>query len=161
MNCCKVSSKRKCLYIALAVLACVGVLFAVIPMMKKRSVIEVLDIKAPKIASSRAALPELAEVEVLMNNDQYYDAIDIVENLLKQSDKKLLAFDLQEVEADEEVKYEYSLQKYLNDELRWVYIYLLVVVESERNAVKELKKYLSDDACVHREEAEDMLSALK
>ena len=41
------------------------------------------------------------------------------------------------------------------------YIYALIMVESEKMAVKQLKKYLKDEEyCTHKEEAESMLKAL-
>lgn len=160
MSCCKAFNTRKWLYVLLAIAACVGILFAVLPMFQKKSVIDELGIKRPRVAKFRAAIPELAEVETLMNNDEYYDAIDIVEGLLKESDKSISGYDKEQLNVDEELMYEYQLQKMVTDELRWTYIYLLVVLESERSAIKELKKYLGDEACVHREEAEDMLDAL-
>lgn len=126
------------------------------------SVIEDLGILAPRMEAFRAALPEMSAVEQLIDKGEYYKALDIVEENLERSDRAVKELEEQIDGDDEEMEYEYMSGRMLNSELRWTYIYLLVLVECEDTAVKELEKYLADsEFCVHKREAEAMLRALE
>ena len=114
---------------------------------------------APSLVPFRAAMPEVAEIERLMDDGEFYDALDIADAALKKSNKAVKGYEKMAA-LDEETEYEYKYEKLLNSELRWTYIYLLVIADCERDALKELKKYLKDDEfCLHRDEAESMVRA--
>ena len=147
----------------LSVAACVALVFVSANMLwGGNSVIEELGIAAPRMEAFRAALPEMSAVEQLIDKGEYYKALDITEEALKRSDNVVKGYEKQLVDGDEEMEYEYMSERMLNSELRWTYIYLLVLVECEDTAVKELEKYLADsEFCVHKREAEAMLRALE
>ncbi len=151
------------LYVALSAAACIALAVVSTDVFHSgpggASVIEQLGIEAPTMAPFRAAMPEVAEIERLMDDGEFYDALDIADAALKKSNKAVKGYEKMEA-LDEETEYEYKYEKLLNSELRWTYIYLLVIADCERDALKELKKYLKDDEfCLHRDEAESMVRA--
>lgn len=151
------------LYVALSAAACIALAVVSTDVFHSgpdgASVIEQLGIEAPTMAPFRAAMPEVAEIERLMDEGEYYEALDIAGVALKKSNKAVKEYE-KILSPDEETEYEYKYEKLLNSELRWTYIYLLVIADCERDAVKELKKYLKDDEfCLHRDEAESMVRA--
>lgn len=156
----KASLKRRYSFIAVvAVVACIALLFLVFP---KGSVIDDLGIEQPGFGNFRAASPEVVKVERLLNDGEVYEALDLAESLLKVSDKSIKDLEKSPLFDDEDWIYEYQAEKIFNSELRWTYIYLLVVLECEKDAVRELKKYMADaEFCTHPEEAEKMLRILK
>lgn len=147
----------------LSVAACVALVFVSANMLwGGSSVIEELGMAAPRMEAFRAALPEMSAVEQQIDKGEYYKALDIVEENLERSDRAVKELEEQIDGDDEEMEYEYMSGRMLNSELRWTYIYLLVLVECEDTAVKELEKYLADsEFCVHKREAEAMLRALE
>lgn len=143
-----------------AVAACLALIVVVNPF-SSGNVMDELGIQRPSTLEFRAAVPELDEVDRLIDNGKYYEALDIAEAELKGSDMRLKELARLDIENDEELQYEYRCEKLLNSELRWAYIYLLVMAECDRTAVKELKRYLRDDEfCTHRKDAENLLRAL-
>lgn len=125
------------------------------------NVIDELGIEAPQMEAYRSAMPQLTEIDNLINNGKYYEAVDAAEKALENSNWLIEQMEMFPMEDDEEWEYQYHAEKSLNSEIRWVYIYALIMVESEKLAVKELKKYLKDEEfCKHKEDAELMLKAL-
>lgn len=150
------------LYSAVAVAACVALAVMVAPFGNGAgNVIDELGIEQPRFGSLRAASVELAEVERLLDEGLLYEALDMNMALLKESDKEVKAMENEPLFDDEEWMYEYQALKMYNAELRWNYIYLLVLVDCERDAVKELKKYMRElEYCTHYNDAVRMLRAL-
>ena len=143
------------LYTAISIAACVALLVIVNPFAAGDR--RAFTMEKPDFSTFRAALPELVQVEALIDAGDYYKALDLVEVKLKESDKNIKYAEKEPMFDDEEWMYEYKSEKLLNGELRWTYIYLLFMVECDHTAVKELKKYLKDEEfCLHREEAKNM-----
>ncbi len=118
-------------------------------------------IAVPHFGGFRAALPELTRVEQLIGEGKYYDALKITRDVLRETERSLKRAEKSPMYDSEEWMYEYESDKMLSSELRWTYIYLLVMLESEGDAKRELRKYLREtDYCTHRDEAERMLKAL-
>lgn len=167
-----VARKRKrdlsILYTAISIAACVALVVIVNPFAgsEGQQVTEgyrkELAMARPDFSTFRAALPELNQVEALIDEGKYYEALDLIEVELKESDRKIKYAEKEPCYDDEEWMYEYRAEKLLNDELRWTYIFLLVIVDCDHDAIKELKRYLKDEEfCLHREDAKDMLDALR
>ena len=120
-----------------------------------------LGIMQPSFGSYRASVNDIAEVERLIDEGNVYEALDLVEKLLKASEHRIKHSEKNAMPDDEEWIYEQQSEKMLNAELRWNYIYLLIVLECENTAVRELKRYISNEEfCVHRTDAEKLLKAL-
>lgn len=150
------------LYTAISIAACITLVVIVNPFTGNGPQHGAFAMEAPDFSTFRAAQPELAQVEALIDAGEYYRALDIVEAKLKESDRNVKHAEKEPLFDDEEWMYEYRAEKLMNAELRWTYIYLLVMVECDRTAVKELKRYLRDEEfCMHREDAKDMLEALR
>lgn len=148
------------LYTAISIAACIALVAIVNPFANDNR--RDFAMTRPDFSTFRAALPELVQVEAFIDAGEYYKALDLVEVKLKESDKNIKYAERKPMFDDEEWMYEYKSEKLLNGELRWTYIYLLVMVECDNTAVKELKRYLKDEEfCLHREEAKDMLEALR
>ncbi|MBR2637446.1 MAG: hypothetical protein IKD40_01200 [Bacteroidaceae bacterium] len=148
-------------YLALAVAASVAMFMMVDLWRSNGNVIERLGIDVPAVESYRSAVPELANINMFLNDGKFYDAIDAAEDILEHSDWIIEQMEMFLIEGDEEMEYQYHAEKMMNSEIRWAYIYALVMIEAEKTALKELKKYLQDEQfCAHREEAEAMLDAL-
>lgn len=125
------------------------------------NVYEELGIMQPGFSSYRSSMDGVAEVERLIDDGECYEALDIIENLLKESERNIKNAEKTPMFDDEEWVYEYKSEKLFYSELRWTYIYLLIVLECENSAVKELKRYIADDEfCIHKAEAEKLLRAL-
>lgn len=153
--------RRRLAYLTVAAVAACLALIVVVNPFSSGNVMDELGIQRPSTLEFRAAVPELDEVDRLIDNGKYYEALDIAEAELKGSDMRLKELARLDIENDEELQYEYRCEKLLNSELRWAYIYLLVMAECDRTAVKELKRYLRDDEfCTHRKDAENLLRAL-
>lgn len=147
-------------YTAVSIAACLALVLVVNPFAGGNP-IEELGIERPRAEAFRSAIPELADIDRLIDAGKYYEALDVTEAALKESDNKVKVHEKHIAGYDEELLYEYHAEKMLNAELRWMYIYLLVVAECDRSAVKELKRYLKeDDFCTHRKDAEALLRAL-
>lgn len=150
------------LYTAISIAACIALVVIVNPFTGNGPQHSAFAMETPDFSTFRAALPELVQVEALIDAGEYYRALDIVEAKLKESDRNVKHAEKEPLFDDEEWMYEYRAEKLMNAELRWTYIYLLVMVECDRTAVKELKRYLRDEEfCMHREDAKDMLEALR
>ena len=143
-----------------AIAACLALILVINPF-SGSNVMDELGIQKPSTLEFRAAVPELDEVDRLIDSGKYYEALDIAEAELKDSDTRLKELARLDIENDEELQYEYRSEKLLTAELRWAYIYLLVMAECDRTAIKELKRYLKEDEfCTHRKDAENLLRAL-
>ena len=156
-------SKRKYvpLYSALALVASVALLLVISLGRENGNVLQELGIEAPCMEAYRSGVPQLENLDNLLNNGQYYEAVEAAEKALENSDMLIQQMESSRKEGDEEWEYQYVAEKTLNSEIRWTYIYALIMVESEKMAVKQLKKYLKDEEyCTHKEEAESMLNAL-
>lgn len=152
---------RRLTYFTVAAIAACLALILVINPFSGSNVMDELGIQKPSTLEFRAAVPELDEVDRLIDSGKYYEALDIAEAELKDSDTRLKELARLDIENDEELQYEYRCEKLLNAELRWAYIYLLVMAECDRTAIKELKRYLKEDEfCTHRKDAENLLRAL-
>lgn len=147
-------------YTTFTIAACLALFFVVNPFAGGNP-IEELGIERPRVAVFRSAIPELEDIDKLIDAGKYYEALDMTEPALKKSDNKIKQHEKHVAGYDEELLYEYHAEKMLNAELRWMYIYLLVMTECDRSAVKELKRYLKDDEfCTHKSDAEALLKAL-
>ena len=148
------------LYTAISIAACIALVAIVNPFANDNR--RDFAMTRPDFSTFRAALPELVQVEAFIDAGEYYKALDLVEVKLKESDKNIKYAEKEPMFDDEEWMYEYKAEKLLNAELRWTYIFLLVMVECDHTAVKQLKRYLKDEEyCLHREDAKDMLEALR
>lgn len=148
------------LYTAISIAACIALVAIVNPFANDNR--RDFAMTRPDFSTFRAALPELVQVEAFIDAGEYYKALDLVEVKLKESDKNIKYAEKEPMFDDEEWMYEYKAEKLLNAELRWTYIFLLVMVECDHTAVKQLKRYLKDEEyCLHIEDAKDMLEALR
>ena len=149
---------------AISAAACIAIVFVAGDLFGDSGcsgVIDELGIQAPRMEVFRSAAPEFMVVENYMADGEYYKALDVAGVALKKSDKAVKGYEKEPCWGDEEWEYQYVAEKTLNSEIRWTYIYALIMVESEKMAVKQLKKYLKDEEyCTHKEEAESMLKAL-
>lgn len=155
--------KVRPLYYLTAIAACVVAAVLLWPT-NELSPMEELGIEAPTMTEYRAASPEMARIEELISEKNYEEAIRRTEKALKNSD--LAIYELENVpemwENDEEMAYEDEQERVKNCELRWTYIYLLVQLERNKEARKELKVYLKyPQYCEHEEEARQLLIKLK
>ena len=152
----------RALYAAISAAACIAIVFVTGNLFQDGgSVIDELGIQAPRMEVFRSAAPEFMVVENFMADGEYYKALDAAAAALKKSDKTVKAYEKEAAWGDEEWEYEYKYERLMNSEMRWAYIYLLVLADCEKDAVKELKRYLEDEEyCQHKDEAESMLRAL-
>lgn len=165
INLCKKISSKWCCFLSAVIIAvvCLVVVLFVAPFNSdKGSVIDDLGLEQPGFENFRAASPDVAKVELLLDEGEEYKALDLAESLLKASDNNIKRMEKSPLYEDEEWLYEYQAEKIYNAELRWIYIYLLVVLECERDAVRELKKYIADkEYCTNLDEANRMLLMLE
>lgn len=151
------------LFVTLAIAACVCAVFILSPFGKGSvSPWDEMGYGKPSLTEYRAASPEMAEIALLIEQDDFEAALNKTEEALKQSDNAIKEWNaLEEMWDDESVAYEQELEWAANSELRWVYIYLLVQHGDHKKAKKEIKKYLQNPQyCEHETEAKALLEKL-
>ena len=165
IGCCKNVSAKRCYFLSAVIIAvvCLVVIFFVVPFDSgKGDVLDDLGIEQPEFENYRAASPDVVKVERLLDEGEVYEALELAESLLKTSDKKIKQLEQSPLYDDEEWLYEFQAEKIFNSEMRWVYIYLLVVLECEKDAVRELKRYIADkEYSTNIEEANRMMMMLE
>lgn len=121
-----------------------------------------LDIAAPTMTEYRAAKAEMTEIALLVKEEDYEKAMLKTHNALVKSDYALKEIAGTGFECnDEEILYEEELEKSENSELRWTYIYILVRLDKDKEARKQLKIYLKDKKySEHRNEALALLKEI-
>ena len=144
----------------LAIAACIAAVIIVQSPWQSRSSWEELGLESPVSESFRAATPDLAEINQLIEAKNYDKALAKTEQALAQSDSELSM--LSDVAAtDEELLYEKEAEQLNNQQLRWTCIYLLVQTERIEAACSQLEIYLQQKDCPHRSEAQKLLKKLK
>ena len=129
------------------------------------SPLDALGIKTPYIDNEyRAAIPTIGEINQLMAEQNYAEALTKVETALAQSDSEIeeMTEGLTYMD-DDELAYYLELEQNMNSELRWAYIYLLMREGQEAKARVQLKRYLKMPkyTCKHRDEAKALLNRMK
>lgn len=136
--------KRTTLWVT-AVAACVAVVLVVSPLLKSSTnPIDELGIGVPELSEFRAGIPHLEEIQKLLKEEKWDQALADVKIALKQSDSAMEMYS-KATEAwidDEGLKYEAEAEQIYNCELRWIYIYLLVRTENNTEAINQLSIYL-------------------
>ena len=127
------------------------------------SPIDRLGIEVPSMTEFRSANAEFAEISSLVKRKNYDLALQKTRKALVQSDMAVRELDGIGMDCDnEEMAYEEELEKSANSELRWTYIYLLVRLNHNDEARKQLKIYLKNrQFCCHSAEAMALLEELK
>ncbi len=148
-------------YYLISAAACVAVVLLIMPLWNSSSPLDELGIETPTMTEYRAATPEMSEITKLMEQKQYDQAVIQVEKLLEHSD--VMVMELRGIGSldDEALLYEEEAEWSRNGELRWMYIYLLVRMEQNAKAKKQLKQYLKNPYSEHLKEARSLLKALK
>lgn len=158
------SHTRRKLVVSAAIAACLLIGLVVTPMLwVQESPLDRLGIESPAMTEFRAASPEMEQITNLISQSKYYLALSATKEALQKSDLSLDEFEgLGDYMGDEELIYEEELQKTINSELRWTYIYLLVKTECIKEARKQIKVYLKNKSyCSHENEARALYEALK
>lgn len=154
--------KKVFLYRAMTMsaIACVALLFVINPW-KHESVLEKFG-AVPNLTEFRSASPGIAEIQRMMEVSDYEAALKMTAEVLKHSDLIKDSLDAVDIGNDEELMYELQLERTVNSELRWTYIYLLLKAERNDDAQRELEVYLKEkDYCSHATEAESILKIIK
>ncbi len=162
-ECSSKKSKMRTLYYLSAIAACVVVVMLLWPA-SGLSTIEELGIGVPTMTEYRAASPDITRIEELIDKEKYAEALVLTEKVLINSDKIIeeLGSVPEMRDNEEEMLYENELERVKNSELRWTYIYLLVQLERDKEACKELKTYLKEPQyCEHEEAARKLLEKFK
>ena len=157
------ATKLSPLYYLMAVAVCIAIVILVWPT-NQQSPIDELGIGTPNMTEFRAASPEAARIEQLISEDKIEEALRLTANVLKNSDLAIEELgDIPELwEDEEEMAYEDHIERVKNSELRWTYIYLLVRAGKNKEARKELKRYLKDPLyCEHEQEARQLLEKIR
>lgn len=145
------------------VAACmVAIFFA--PMLEKESLspLDELGIR-PEIPTFRGMSQDMDRLTNLVENGAYEDAMPLCESILQESEQDVGDMERYCVNTDdEEAEYELELAKSQNAEIRWMYIYILVRLEKNDEAINQIKKYMKHSRfCVHMEEAKELKKALQ
>ena len=156
------SASVKPLYAMIAAAACIVAVMLFWP--THQSPLDELGIATPTLTEYRSATSGTTSIGQLIANKKYDEALQLTKKALNQSDLTVQELsDIPELwENDEEMDYENNLEQVKNAELRWTYIYLLIRTGKDKEAIKELKRYLKHPQyCEHKEEARKLLEKLK
>lgn len=153
------------LYIGAAVAAGLAALTIVVPIWRQNatSPLDELGIERPQLTEYRSAESVAAEIDRLIDEENYELALRKTQKALKGSDLTLdeLTYVPELWDDQEEAQYEEAAERAHNSDLRWTYIYLLLKTGDEKTAKKELKKYLKHpEYCEHEQEARELLKKL-
>lgn len=105
--------------------------------------------------SFRSADPSKKRIMELMDKEKYEEALRECKDMIVQSDMKLQQQTSNNLGViDEEQEYENELLTAENEEIRWVYIYLLVKTNEATEALEQLNRYIEGSwAGEHMDEA--------
>ena len=152
------------LFATIAVAACIGLAVVFLPMLStEQSLLDELDIPTPGLTEYRAATPELNEIAGLMEKEDFETALKRTETALHRSDAsiKMLEEVAEDWGDDDAVRYDQDMERAVNSELRWTYIYLLIKQDRKKDAKKQLKVYLKyPEFCEHQAEAKALLEKI-
>lgn len=151
------------LYWVTAVAACLALVVWLKPWASSSDYLEELGIGAPTMTVYRGSTAEMKEIETLISKEQYGAALEKVTKTLRESDWYLeTLYDMCEAMGNDEDVYEYKAEMLENSELRWTRIFLLLKTGQEKEASKEVKRYLRNpDYCQHLDEAKALKKKLK
>lgn len=147
----------------LSVAACIAIAIVIWPS-NEPSLIDELGIERPSMTEFRGESSESVMIEQLIEKKNFDEALKMVAESLEKSDVAIE--ELESISTDwedeEEMIYNDELERVKNSELRWTYIYLLLQTDDNKQARKELKRYLkTPQYCEHEQEAKELLSRLK
>lgn len=144
----------------LSAAACVTVILMIVPWQGK-SPVDALGIR-PDLTGFRSALPQMAEMQRMIEASEYEEAFVLARQLLQQSDAEINEMEADTSVKDEVAEYEWHIMRTMNSELRWTYIYLLVKTGQNKEALLQLERYIGDvEYAHHGEEAAMLREALK
>lgn len=124
--------------------------------------VDELGIDAPSLNGFRNASSDMTEIQNLMEKPDYSAALVAAEKALKHSDMEINEMKDVVYGDDEEEMYEEEMERQVNAQLRWTYIYLLVKNGNKDIAIKQLKRYLKNkEYCDNEEDARRLLQELK
>lgn len=150
--------------ISVAIAACIAALFIWSPFSTSNvSPWDDLGLEQPALSEYRAASSEISEINTLIESGDNIAALTKVKAALERSDMEVFNLaDIVDVWPDDNtMEYEEKLERMHNSELRWTYIYLLVMTGKNKEAKKQLKRYLkATEFCEHEEEARNLLEKL-
>ncbi len=158
----KHKARIRSLYYITVVAACIAIVLWMVPWGGRQDLISELGIGTPELTAYRAANAETEQIDTLIKDEKYQDALNIVTTALKKSEAELEVLeDFVETQADDESLYELDAEMQLNSELRWTRIYLLLKLDMKKEARKEVKDYLRyPDYCQHLDEAKALKKTL-
>ncbi|MBR0038149.1 MAG: hypothetical protein IJP70_11010 [Bacteroidales bacterium] len=158
------ASRLRPLYWAAPLAAClVAVVLIAVWVKQETSPLDELGIACPELTEYRAASPELDEIAGLLQNEEFDQALKATAAALGESDALIKEYSEWNdyLGEDEDLVYSRNLERTVNSELRWTYIYLLLKKGQNRSAKKEIRKYLRyPEFCEHMEEAEQLLEKI-
>lgn len=126
-----------------------------------------LGLDRPALTAYRSASGATGDIDRLIDDGRYGQALDITAEALRESDRQTAAAlaAIGEYGDDESAGYTLQAERSFNSELRWTYIYLLVQTGDYRAAKAEIRQYLQEaryeESCGHKAEAARLLEKLK
>ena len=144
----------------LSAAACVTLILMIAPW-QGGSPVDELGIR-PDLTEFRSALPQMAEMQRMIDASEYEEALVLAKQMLLQSDTEIDGMEADTSMVDEVAEYEYHMMRTMNSELRWTCIYLLVKTEQNEEALQQLERYIGDvEYAYHGDEAAMLREALK
>ncbi|MBP3552299.1 MAG: hypothetical protein J6K05_03900 [Bacteroidaceae bacterium] len=134
----------------LSTAACVALILMAAPW-RGTSPVDELGI-SPDLTEFRSGVPQMSEIQRLLETSEYESALFQVEQLLLSTDAEIEKMSANTNYQDEVAEYEYQMMRSMNSELRWTYIYLLVQTERSEKALLQLKRYIGDEKYAHHKE---------
>lgn len=149
--------------VSFVVAACLVSIFVFFQIMRVTpTAVDNLGIDAPSLMEFRSASPDITEISRLMQQPDYKKALEVTEKALSHSDMEIKEMSDVVFGDDEEEVYEEEIERQMNAQLRWTYIYLLVKNGEKQTAIKQLKRYLKHRKyCENEIEAQKLLQELK
>ena len=131
----------------LSAAACVTLILMIAPW-KGYSPVDELGIR-PDLTEFRSGMPQLTEIQRLLETSEYEEALMRTEQALFLFDAEIEQMGANVNLQDEMAEYEYHMMRTINSELRWTYIYLLVKTKQNVEALQQLERYISDVEYAH------------
>lgn len=130
--------------------ACVALILMMAPW-KGYSPVDELGIR-PDLTEFRSGMPQMTEIQRLLDASEYGEALRLTEQVLLSSDAEIGEMKLDTLLQDEMAEYEYRVMREVNSELRWTCIYLLVQEGRDEEALRQLGRYMADAEYAHHGE---------
>lgn len=143
-------------YTGLSAVACIAILFVVMPGLFNHNRFEGINLAAPSFAEYRGNSSNLIEKAIQCGD--FISALNLTDEAIAQCELTINEYHIMSNDNIEETNYMIAIEKEYLESLIWTRIYILVQLEDENGLITACNDYLKNtDYQLHRTEVEKIL----